>query len=220
MSYSDDITRLTTLTPEEEYELAKKSSTCIESRNRLVEANLKLVIHIAQRYNGASLNLEDLIQEGNLGLIRAVEKFDPDHGTKFSTYAGSWIQGKILNYCITRGKITSNELPLAYKKDDADREIQITSTELHSTGEELDEYLIAQETREKVTKTVNRLLEKGHLSQKDVEVFKSRVYLEKTLREIGEELEITKQRVKQIEQKVYQRLKTSPSLKTMYEELT
>lgn len=66
------------------------------SRDRMLKHNLKLVVHIARRYNNRGVDLEDLVQEGSVGLMRAVEKFNPDLGFKFSTYAGWWIKQSII----------------------------------------------------------------------------------------------------------------------------
>ena len=63
-----------------------------EARKRLIESNLRLVISVAKKYRGRGVSFEDLIQEGNSGLIKAVERFDPDMGNRFSTYATWWIR--------------------------------------------------------------------------------------------------------------------------------
>jgi RNA polymerase primary sigma factor len=84
------------LTPEEELDLARRSRAGdASSRARLIEKNLRLVVSVAKRYRGMGLPFEDLIQEGNLGLIKAVERFDPEMGNRFSTYATWWIRQAI-----------------------------------------------------------------------------------------------------------------------------
>ncbi len=94
--YLKEIGKIKLLTPEEELELAKQMAEGDEqARKRMSEANLRLVVSIAKRYVGRGMQLLDLIQEGNLGLMKAVEKFDYTKGYKFSTYATWWIRQSI-----------------------------------------------------------------------------------------------------------------------------
>ncbi|NDK08028.1 sigma-70 family RNA polymerase sigma factor [Candidatus Gracilibacteria bacterium] len=91
--YLNEIGRVPLLTQDEEIELGKRViAGDQEARKRLAAANLRLVVSIAKKYMGRGLGLLDLIQEGNVGLFRAVDKFDPDKGFKFSTYATWWIR--------------------------------------------------------------------------------------------------------------------------------
>jgi RNA polymerase primary sigma factor len=95
-TYLRSIGRVRLLTKEDEVRLAKRvEMNDMPAKNALIEANLRLVVSIAKRYSGRGLTLLDLIQEGNLGLIRAVEKFDWRRGFKFSTYATWWIRQAI-----------------------------------------------------------------------------------------------------------------------------
>lgn len=94
--YLKEIGKIKLLTPEEELETAKRMAEGDEeARKRMSEANLRLVVSIAKRYVGRGMQLLDLIQEGNLGLMKAVEKFDYTKGYKFSTYATWWIRQSI-----------------------------------------------------------------------------------------------------------------------------
>jgi RNA polymerase primary sigma factor len=94
--YLREIGKIPLLTPEEELALAQKvKSGDKNAKDKMAEANMRLVVSIAKRYSGRGLDFLDLIQEGNTGLLRAVEKFDPDKGFKFSTYATWWIRQAI-----------------------------------------------------------------------------------------------------------------------------
>lgn len=104
--YLREIGRTRLLTPEEEVSLARAAGDgCQASRQRMIESNLRLVVNVARAYLGRGLPLLDLVEEGNLGLMRAVEKFDPERGCRFSTYATWWIRQSveraIMNQCRT-----------------------------------------------------------------------------------------------------------------------
>jgi len=84
------------LTHEEEVDLSKRAKAGdAKARRRLVEKNLRLVVSVAKRYRGYGVPFEDLIQEGNIGLMKAVEKFDPDRGWRFAIYAMWWVRQAI-----------------------------------------------------------------------------------------------------------------------------
>tara|TARA_B100001250_G_C19740826_1_gene762985 strand:+ start:68 stop:1075 length:1008 start_codon:yes stop_codon:yes gene_type:complete len=94
--YLREIGKIPLLSTEEELELAKRVvEGDKKAKDKMAEANMRLVVSIAKRYSGRGLDFLDLIQEGNTGLLRAVEKFDPDKGFKFSTYATWWIRQAI-----------------------------------------------------------------------------------------------------------------------------
>ncbi len=104
-TYLREINETALLTAEEEQELAERISRGdVEARDRMVRANLRLVVNIARGYAGKGLSLPDLIEEGNLGLLRAVEGFDPSVGTRFSTYASYWIKQSIKRALINSAK--------------------------------------------------------------------------------------------------------------------
>ena len=95
-TYMTEIDRTALLSEQEEKDLAARiADGDAEARDLMVRANLRLVVKIARAYSGQGLALEDLIAEGNVGLLRAVEGYDPDAGTRFSTYAAFWVKQSI-----------------------------------------------------------------------------------------------------------------------------
>src|SRR5215204_3401202 len=128
------------LNHQEEIDLSKRAKMGDEAaRKRLIEMNLKLVVSIAKKSRGHGLPFEDLIQEGSIGLMRAVEKFDPDRGFRFSTYATWWIRQAVGRAVADKGKTirvpvhmgekirkmarTYNELSAEFEREPADEEV-------------------------------------------------------------------------------------------------
>ena len=121
-AYLKDVRKIPLLTAEEEIQLSKLvQKGDKEARARMIKSNLRLVISIAKRYINLGVPLSDLIEEGNIGLMKGVEKFDPDRGFRFSTYAAWWIKQGISRAVIDQGKmirvpVYMNEEILKYKK--------------------------------------------------------------------------------------------------------
>lgn len=140
--YLKEIGRVPLLTAEEEVELAKRiKEGDEEARKRLTEANLRLVVSIAKRYVGRGMHLLDLIQEGNVGLIKAVEKFDHTKGFKFSTYATWWIRQAITRAIADQARTI--RIPV-HMVETINRLKKIQSQLLHEKGHEPTEEQIAE----------------------------------------------------------------------------
>ncbi|MBI4398514.1 MAG: RNA polymerase sigma factor RpoD/SigA [Candidatus Omnitrophica bacterium] len=106
--YLRQIEKIPLLTPQEEIDLAKKIATrtkgSLQARHRMIRSNLRLVISIAKRYTNIGLSFSDLVEEGNIGLMRAVDKFNWKKGYRFSTYASWWIKQAIMRALSNQGK--------------------------------------------------------------------------------------------------------------------
>ncbi len=141
--YLREIARYPLLSPEEEFELAKRhhDEQDPQAAHRLITSNLRLVVKIASDLNKAQMNLLDLVQEGTLGLMQAVKKFDPYKGVKLSSYAAWWIRAYILKYLLenrsqVRIATTTNQRKLFYN-------LQKETNRLLAEGEEADVKLLA-----------------------------------------------------------------------------
>lgn len=199
------------LSREEEGYLSKEWLTKkdINARNKLVEANLKFVANIARNYKGLGLTYSDLIQEGNAGLFKAVDKFDPDKGYKFISYAVNWIKQSILEALNKKNSLKSAELPNETCDDVIDDKKDLTINDISLDDVYLD-LSDDERRREKDICDVAKFLLTGLTSREKYIVCQYNGINEKkpkTLEEIGNNLGITKERVRQINEKAMKKLR-------------
>ena len=160
--YLKEIGRVPLLTAEEEIELATRMAQGDKyARKRLSEANLRLVVSIAKRYVGRGMQFLDLIQEGNLGLIKAVEKFDYTKGYKFSTYATWWIRQAITRSIADQARTI--RIPV-HMVETITKVKKVSSQLLHENGHEP----TPQEIADRLGITVDRVREILRISQDPV----------------------------------------------------
>jgi RNA polymerase sigma-32 factor len=117
-AYISAVNRLPMLTPEEEYEFAKKfkEDNDLEAAGKLVLSHLRLVVSVSRKYLGYGLPHGDLIQEGNIGLMKAVKRFDPEHGVRLVSYALHWIRAEIHEYILKNWRMVKVATTKAQRK--------------------------------------------------------------------------------------------------------
>src|SRR5919202_893990 len=203
-TYLREINETPLLNAEEEKQLAQKiEGGDSAARDRMVRANLRLVVNIARSYTGKVLGLQDLIEEGNLGLLRAVEGFDPSMNTRFSTYASYWIKQSIKRALVNTAKTI--RIP-AYMVE--------LLAKWRRASAKLQEELGRPPTQEEVSRSLNLPKKKLNIIKKAIRVYNSAPQADHadsgfSLNEIGERLGLTRERVRQIESEALSKLSES-----------
>ena len=245
------------LTHEEEIDLSKRAKEGdSRARKRLIEKNLRLVVSVAKRYRGYGWPFEDLIQEGNIGLMKAVEKFDPDRGYRFSTYATWWIRQAVQRAVADKGRTIRvpvhmtekirkvsraiSELAVEFEREPTEveiarrlgwdpEEVRLTMSAMpdatsldqpvssEDTASELGDFIEDEYTSD-TPDTVMREMETAHLKEAIERLPERARYVlvrryglddrePATLAELGDELEISRERVRQLQREAERILK-------------
>lgn len=144
VKYLENVSKCDMITPEEEIELARRIKLGDQKAcDKLVSANLRFVISVAKKYVGSGLSLEDLVSEGNVGLIKAAKKFDCDRGIKFISYAVWWIRQSIMQALADNSRmirLPQNQIAILNKVKTAQSELEMELGR-QATSEELSDYL-------------------------------------------------------------------------------
>lgn len=208
--YYREIRKYQPLTKEQEKQLTRLVKHGDEqARKTLIEHNLRLVTHIAQAYYHPSVELLDLIQEGNIGLIEAVDRFDPELGYQFSTFAVWWIRKMILLYLGKDEDKVSLDLPILGEAGEILRLGDTIIDEENTLGGQSSEKQGARLEHEQSMQQMQERMAKLPMREKEVLMMLYGIGLKRalTLQEIAKLLDITPERVGQIRDKALGRLK-------------
>jgi RNA polymerase primary sigma factor len=262
--YLQEISLIPLISLEEESELAQRiRAGSLEAWQKLVESNLRFVVKVAKRYSGFGYPLQDLINEGNLGLMEAARRFDPDRGVRFISYAIWWIRHSIFaslsNFAYTlkvppkvnhnllkiKKRLSSSEYAENSKAtlDEIAKELGISGKRMaltvqsgsrrislqqplysgsaHSIGDMIEQSSVRSAECVLVNKSVRSSL-RGvlrELKEKEQKVLRLRFGLDRdtslTLKEIGDEMGVSRERIRQIESQALMKLRSNPNVRAM-----
>lgn len=206
IAYFSELKACKPLSREEELSLWRqyKYEHNMKARDKIISANLKFVASVAKPYQGLGLSYSDLIAEGNIGLIKALDKFDGERGYKFISYSVWWIRQMILEALSKRGSTDAEDLPDGYGKvGDGDDDCGTADEHYIQEGSE-------REKEKEQSETIKLLME--YLNQREKNIITKYYGLDgnkpKTLEEIGLEYGLTKERIRQIKNTSFKKMRS------------
>ena len=205
--YYKELVNFKPLNKKEENTLWKqyKYNNDISARNKILESNLKFVALIAKHYKGRGLSYSELVAEGNLGLMKAIDKFEGDRGNKFISYSVWWIRQSILDAIEKRKSNMSEDYPSDYEE-------QLDNEETNEKAQTMPSVFIHETNNEpEAISTIISLMDSLTPREKEVisQYYGILGYEAKTLEEVGKEMGLTKERIRQITEKALMKMRIS-----------